>query len=618
MAGNWVDVNVQVPDVNNWLDVLNDYASSAINSANRVAGTLGGFTPTTYNPNVDFRSISTNVNLDQSNKPTKPTLTIPDRNLPGASSITTPVVATEIAPVYNLSDPSLNIPDVPSPLELALPIKDFVVDTSADYPVAPDGTLPSVPSLLDLDLPTLATISLPIFSLDFPTSNDIVIPGVTFSFVEDRYSSTLADTVKTELTRRLAGGTGLNPIVEQAIWDRGRDRESKAVTLAERALLVDRASQGFSRPPGAVLAALEGVVQDYQGKVIELSREIMLKQAELEQSNLLNAIQQTITLEDIFIKENLAINQRSFEVAKYMQDIAIEIFKTRVSLYNTEVEAYKAYSVAYQAKVQAELSKVEIFKGEIEAQKLRGDINEQNIRIYLAQIEGIKSSVEVYKASITAISEKLRAEGLKLEVYKSDIEAYSTAVRAKASEYSIYSEQIKGELAKVDIFDSQVKAYASRIQAYAAKSDVNIKTADIKKDIEELKIKKYEADVDAFIKQVQADQLTYQSAVDIYKSEAQVYLAENSLNRTIAELELKQADNTIQQNKYTSDIALANAQITLESLKASLNALIESKKAAGSIYSQIGSSALSAINVSAQVQGSANIGLSESHSYDNQ
>ncbi len=616
--GEWVNVNVPVPDVEGWLLTLNDYAAEAISNAERVAESIDNFTPSQYTPQITFEDIQTDISLDPTNKPVRPSFNLSTRNPPRSISISTPTLSGKTAPEFTELDPAISFPDLPPQLSVELPIKDFDIETSFEYPTSPDYILPNVPTLLDLELPTLATIDLPTFSLDFPTSNDIIVPGVTFSFTEELYTSPLLDKVKNELLSRLDGGTGLNPIVENAIWDRGRDRESKAVTIAERTLLVDRASQGFSRPPGAALAALEGIVQDYQGKVIELSREIMIKQAELEQSNLINAIQQTISLEDILIKENLAINQRSFEVSKYIQDVAIELFKAKVSVYNIKVEAYKAYSSSYQAKIQAELSKVEIFKGEIEAQKLKGDINEQNIKIYVAQLEAIKTNVDIYKTIIESISEKIKAEGLKLEVYKSDIEAYSTAVKAKATEYSMYSEQIKGELAKVEVFDSKVKAYASRIQAYASANDIEIKRAEILKDIEGLKIKKYEADINAFIKQVQADQAIYQSAVGLYQSEAQMYLADNSLNRSIAELELKQADNIIQQNKYTADIAIANAQITLESIKSAYNSILESKKAAGSIYSQIGGSALNAINVSASVSGNAGVSLSESHQYENQ
>jgi hypothetical protein len=616
--GEWVDVNVVVPDVDGWLRTLNEYAENAIDRASSVASSLNYFSPGQYNPNVSFKSIGTDIGLDLSNKPTRPNLVVPTRTPPGGIGISTPSISVDAAPEFTDFDPSINLPDVPPPLSLSVPIKEFELDLTSDFPISPDYILPEVPTLLSLNLPSMSDISLPIFSLDFPTSNSLIVPGVTFTFSEALYSSPLLDKVKSELARRLGGGTGLNPIVEQAIWDRGRDRESKAVTIAERNLIATRAAQGFSRPTGAALAALEGVVQDYQGKIIELSREIMVKQAELEQANLTSSIQQTIALEDILIKESLNINQRSFEVAKYIQDVAVDLFKAQVAVYTTEVEAYKAYSEAYKAKVQAELSKVEIFKAEIDAQKLRGEINEQNIRIYVATFEGIKAQVDIYKAAISAVSERLKAEGLKIEAYKGDVEAYATTVRAKSEEYGMYSEQIKGELAKVSIYDSKVKAYASRIQAYASKADVSIKQAEVLTDIEGLKIKKYEADVDAFIKQVQADQLFYQAAADVYRTEASVYGAENSLNRSVAELELKQADNTIQQNKYTSDIAIANAQISLESVKAAYQALLESKKAAGSIYAQIGSSALSAINVSASLSGNAGISLAEAHNYQNQ
>ena len=78
---------------------------------------------------------------------------------------------------------------------------------------------------------------------------------------------------------------------------------------------------------------------------------------------------------------------------------------------------------------------------------------------------------------------------------------------------------------------------------------------------------------------------------------------EDSLSLSDRVWYIKQAENTITQNRYKADIAIQNAQIALESVKAAYQALLESKKAAGSVYAQIGSSALSAINVSAQVQG---------------
>jgi hypothetical protein len=422
--------------------------------------------------------------------------------------------------------------------------------------------------------------------------------------------------VKDLLIYRLQGSTGLPPVVEAAIWNRERDREQTASLQSERTLLVERSGVGFSRPTGSQMSALTQVVQETQSKLIDLGREIMIKQAELEQENLKNSIQQVIALEDVLIRQNNNVNQRSFEVAKYTQDVAIEIFKSQVTLFTAEVTAYQAYAAAFNYKVQAELAKIEIFKAEIDAQRLISEVNKNTISMYLAQIEGVKTGADIYKTIIDSVKSRIDAEQLKLQIFKTQVEAYAEGVRAKASEYTMYSEQIKGELGKVDVYDSQVKAFATKIQAYSAQSDVAIKTATTQVDIEDLFLKKFTAEMDGYIKQVQTDQLIYQSAIDVYKGEADIYMSQIGFNKASAEVLLKDIDNTIQQNKYKSDIAIENAKVTLQSMIASYNATLEGRKAAGSMYAQIGSSALQAINVSAQTQGQASLSASESHSYE--
>jgi hypothetical protein len=616
MALQDVNVSVTVPNVDGWLNTLNDYASEAIDHAASVANSLNGFIPPNPPVDIDFLKVDTNIVPVKVIKPKAPTVSLGSRNLPSTPILSNIDVTIGNAPSFNEADPSVNLPSPPSPLDIFLPVKNFTVNTDVDFPITPNLVLPTIPTLVDLNIPTPQDIAIPLFDQPFPTSNSLVIPGVTFGFSETPYQSDLLNKVKLTLLNRLNGGTGLSPIVEEALWNRGRDREARASLLAERTLLDERASAGWDRPQGSLLSSLDGIIQETQAKIIELNREILIKQADLEQTNLQNSIQQTISLEGVLISQYNETVKRAFEVAKYTQDVAIEIFKLAVNKYNSELEAYKAFATAYSARVQAELSKVEIFKAQIDAERLKGDINEQNIKIYVASLEGIKSNVEIYKTLIGAVSEKLKAEALKVEVYKSEVEAYSEGVKAKATEYGAYSEQIKGELAKVEIFDSKVKAFTGRMQAYAAESDVKIKKAEIDSSLNELKIKQFSALVDAFIKQVQADQLIYQSAVDIYRGETQMYLADVGASNAAAELSLKEADNIILQNKYAADVGINSAQVSLEGLKAAYLAMLEGRKAAGSIFAQIGSSALSAINVSASLSGQAQIQASESHNYN--
>lgn len=616
----WVDIEFPVPQIDTWLSTLNGYAMDAVSNAGNAARSLGSFSPQQYTPNVVFKDVDTSLStLPSSIKPNAPVINQHSRSAPSKPRISNPILSDlGSAPTFIDSVPELNLPTVPNPLTIGLPVKDFTINTSFDYPIAPNDPLPDVPTLLSLNIPTALPLNIPNFSLEFPTSNNLIPPGLTFSFTEEEYTSPLLTKVKDALLTRLSGGTGLPPEVEEALWNRGRDREQRAALLAERTLLIDRASQGFSRPTGSTQAMLNQIMQDTQGKLIELSREIMIKQAELEQENIKTSIQQVLALEDMLIKNHQMKVQRAFEVAKYIQDIQIELFKAAVSKFNVEVEAYKAFASAYQARVSAELSKIEIFKAQIDAEKLKGEINEQNIRIYLAKIEAIKSNVEIYKTLVETVSEKIKAESLKLEVYKADIEAYGEAVKAKASEYSIYSEQIKGELAKLGVYESKAKVYATRVQAYAELTDAKIKKFQGDVSVQELNLKRYEADISAFIEQVKADQLVAQTALEMYKSQIQAYLGDVEVNKVSGELAIKSAENVIEQNRASAQIAIQNAQITLESVKSAYLSMLEAQRASGSIYQGIASSALSAINVSANVQGQAQLSLNENHNYQYQ
>jgi chromosome segregation ATPase len=361
---------------------------------------------------------------------------------------------------------------------------------------------------------------------------------------------------------------------------------------------------------------LDSIVQDAQSKIIELSREIAIKQAELEQENLKFTISQIITLEDMLIKEFLSFTQLSFEVAKYKKDYELSIYNASLTALSSKIEIYKAYTISYETKLKGELSKLDVFKAEIEGERLSFEANAQKINIYTAAIDGIKASVDIYKTEISAISERLQAETAKVTAYSAEIQAYSTLVQAKTSEYSAYSEQIKGELAKVEIYNSQVNAYAARVSAYSAKADVLIKNASFEESIEDLKIKKYVADSDAYIKSIQSDQAAYSNALDLYKGQVEVYNAKIGYNTSVAGIKFKNIESTLAINKAKADIAIQNATLSLQALSQAHQSAIAGKSAAGSIHQAIGSSALNAINVSAGVSGTASIGISEDHRYE--
>jgi len=371
-------------------------------------------------------------------------------------------------------------------------------------------------------------------------------------------------------------------VVEAAIWNRGRDREQNASKQNERSILVEGSQTGFTRPQGALRAANDRQIQETQGKVIELSREIMITQAQLEQENIKTSIQQTIMLEDILMREHNNLNNRALDAAKFMQTVAIQIFNASIAYYNMQLEAYKTAASVFNSLIQAELVKIEIYKAEIEAQGLIVDINKTNAEIYAIQIAAIKTAVEIYEIEVRAVGEELRAEGLKIEAYGKDVDAYSALIDANTQHYIAYGEAMKGEAIKADINKTMVDGYASKVQAYATEQDAYDNQARIGIDTERLKIDQFDANMRGFTAQVDADSKNFSAQADIYDQSQFQY------NKSIELMKIDIAN------------VLSNNELHLKAYESS-----------GAIHGQIAATALNGISVSASNSSSLGNSLSE-------
>lgn len=614
MAGTYVE-GVHV-DVAPQLAYFQDIANSAITASTNQASILS--TQYTFSPDsVNITDSSTSsTELESIQDPSLPIIAFPTIEAPSSLLIETPFIKTSISPTFTDSPLPINLPTTPGDLEISAPVKNFTLDLSTEYKIPPNYIVPSVPTFESLNIPSIPPSLIEInFTQDLPTSSSLVPPGNTFNYTTSVYNPSFSSRIKDELIARFNSRTGLTPAIEEALWSRGSDRESKASLLAQDTLLIDRASFGFSRPTGAMLSALDNIVMESQAKLIELSREIAIKQAELEQANIKENISQSLALEELLLKTYIDAAQRALDVAKYKQDVAIELFKASTSVYQLEVEAYKAFSASYEARVKAELNKLEVYKTSLDAERLKSEVNDQRVKLYLATIDGIKANVDLYRADIQGVSEKLKAEAIKLDVYSSEIKNYSTLVESKVQEFNMYSSKVNTEKVKSDIYSNQVQAYATRVQAYASQTELDIKKADIGIQAQELSIKKYEADTDFYIKKLQAKQLTYQGAIDLYKGQAEIYRSKIDYQVAKAGVNSKKIELDIANHKSKADVAIQNANLKLQALLAGANSTIEGRKAAGSIHQALAQASLSAVNISMGASASVSNTLQEQHDF---
>jgi len=238
--------------------------------------------------------------------------------------------------------------------------------------------------------PHLQTLDLNIAQFNSLLGTMPAIPANTFTFAEVPYSSNLLTDLRARLLEWVDGkSTGLLPSVEQAIWDRGRAREVVSSNRKAQEAVRQFAMRGFSKPPGALSLEIMDAAQESQNASLTLSREVMIKQAELEQSNRRFSMELAEKMEEAMIAYTSQQAARVLEAAKALQQFIIEI-------YAHEVTAYGVTTQAYGARVGAETA---AFKAKTDMQVAEANVRMEAARVQLQTwIQQLTLKVEVAKA----------------------------------------------------------------------------------------------------------------------------------------------------------------------------------------------------------------------------
>ncbi len=142
------------------------------------------------------------------------------------------------------------------------------------------------------------------------------------------------------------GGTGINPAVEAALWERGRARIAKQAQQDMASMQERYARAGWPLPPGAMLHETATIRQDSRDKLAEANRDIAIKSFETEVENVRLAVK---TVGDMFsqalgavgdyVKTVMLGPQVSMQLATSMAGLKNEAARTLVSLYQAQSAA---------------------------------------------------------------------------------------------------------------------------------------------------------------------------------------------------------------------------------------------------------------------------------------
>jgi hypothetical protein len=493
------------------------------------------------------------------------------------------------------------------PREIAKPAIAYISRPSkpalktVDVPSKPDLSLPEAPTFDPLTFPTLTEFSVPAFEAIAPTFTPPEDPS-NIVWVEAPYNSEINVALFAKVLRDIQeGGTGLEIEVETAIYERARERQRVENEDLYTKVMDHYGSNGFNFPTGILGAKLTEMLSEASRKTDQTNREILISQADLAQKNTHFTIEQAGVLEKMLRDFHNAQANRSFEYAKAVAQIGVQI----VSFFNDrerlKFEVFSIYATAFRTQLEAAVVHVDIFRSKLEAIKTQAGVYELYERIYVAQVNVVETAAKIYNTEMEAARIHSQIEALKIELFKSDTEAYVAALNGERIKAEIYTSEVEAEKARTGAFGEIVRAYSTEIQARKSQLDSQLQAEQLKlqrnnQRLELLKVElaKFQSILDQEFKNASLN-------VEAFKIESALFDSKVKAKGIEYDTKVKETETAIKR----STLLLEKYKAQLDSISSGYIALksLQEKGTEGimNVAAQLTASAMTAVNATASV-----------------
>lgn len=568
-------------------------------------GTLDnvGLDPVEFNISFDFGG-----QLTPFNRPSKPAFSASDFEIRVPGDVSPPpvflpgIVAGTEAPALDAQEPSLSFGVKPQRPVVAMP-KMPAMPAELDFPDLPNYSLPALPSFEQINLPSLPDIDLPQFSAALP---ELVEPPFddSWSFQPTVYASELKGDLEASIKGMLQAKAALPEHIEAAIFQKGRSRIDIETAREVDQLLTDFAGRGFNVPTGMMTAQIRDVRQRGQDRIAEFNRDAVVKQYEETLQNLRIALSQGAALEGVYINLHVEEQRFALEAARYSRESTIAVLQYRLSVFQARMQGYQIQAQVLRDRIQAELAKVELFRAQLEGERVRGEINEQRVRLYAEQIRSVNMLADFYRTQVEAVKVKADAQRLTFDAYKTAMDGFDSLWRAHVAEWQGYTAGVEGESKRVDVFRTLVDAQAKRVDAWKTGEEMRV-------DRERLRIQQYGQQLDgwrALLSKREADLATERARLGAVASrsdaEARMYTAEASVEQAASAANDRSFELGLARSRSVMEAGLKNVELKTQQaqwITAQAMSINDTKLKIGA---QLAASSWSAVNYSAGVSAS--------------
>lgn len=583
-------------------DHYTEFATAAYTLATKELEELQALTVSPIQFGVSYNIDSAILGYQRPSKPARPSnldFHSPG-DIPDAPSVVAPTVVLDTAPTAP-TNPVPTIRDFALPGDFTATAPDTDV-TLQDVPTVarPDYVLPAVPTLADLALPDAPTINLPTFDGVKPDAS-IDLPLEDFSFTPEQYTSDLLDKVSGRTSSMLDGGTGLPANIAQALRDRAFAAIDGQEYRATQQATEEYAARGFAEPSGILQRRLAEVRQQSQAQRNAASRDIAIQDQQVAVENLRFAVAQAISLESSLFGQHNEFARIGLEAAQVAQNFRIRIFEARVSLVQLQLSAYQTDAQVWRERLQGELSKLDLYRAELAALQVKGELNLQQVQLYEGQLRGVAQLADLYRTDIEAARLVVATNQQQLDIERSKIENFSQRVQAYRAQWDAYATQLSSNSIRANVYQLVEQGYATRVRSWSETQQQKLSIGQFGINVADLNQRSWRARVDKVIAEIQAETARVNAASEAYRTDVAAYGAEATVETAASDANLRALTLAADRERNRTDVALRNAEIAINQLVQLTQLLQARQQTIAQTSSQLAAASMSAVNFGAHV-----------------
>lgn len=573
------------------IDEITQFPASAPSLNLDNSGYIGGF------GTVDTEMLQDPETIAEFDLPELPELDEFNPKLPSAPSV--PAGAPNVPPTPGNPNYRVEFPDEPV---LVNPDAPTLLDPAAPGYVDYTGQLPP-PRYFEVTLPPVPTLRLDeiTFEGQRPVYSGPELDYRDFQFENREYAPLLVNEIKGVILSIFNGGSGLPAAVEDALFERARERESEDSSRAEMQAREEHASRGFKYPAGPLMAKIARVRRDAEKRLSQLSRDQFIEHWRIHIEQLRAAMQNGIALEEVWLRQFVSAEDRRLQAARLALDLSIAVVNAYVSRLNAEAIVYQTDATVYRERLQGELAKVQVYAEQLRGQEIIGNLNENEVRLLTARVGALQGNVTIFEAFIRAYEAQFRANETKVNVWRGQLGANRDKVDLFEAQLRAVSTEISGETEKTNRFRVMADIMGTQANIWKTKFDVNRDVFNGEIEIERLRRDNAQLSLERVRTILQGEQTRVGALRDKYASTALMSEAKSRVITASAEVKIREFLAELEETKAKLELGLKEGEINVQSMLTFMNLVLRGKETAAQTYAALAAGVTSAANVDASI-----------------